>query len=172
MINHKCRLATYAKHPRYLNQHILVSSFFDYQVVILNITINLIWTKVKGCFYGMTATSKYHPYPRVSQRFVSIYIPARENLKTRHTWAMNAPQVATICDNDQRVRRGAPFPGAHLPRDTTRWAIHGWSVHYPGKHHCTRGEGLSNSVTVEATKFAGPHKSCMRRYIIKLAHRG
>jgi hypothetical protein len=31
---------------------------------------------------------------------------------------------------------------------------------------------LSNSATVEATKFAGPHKSRMSQYIINLVHRG
>jgi hypothetical protein len=30
----------------------------------------------------------------------------------------------------------------------------------------------SNSVTIEATKFAGPYKSHMRQYIINLVHRG
>jgi hypothetical protein len=30
----------------------------------------------------------------------------------------------------------------------------------------------SNSATVEATKFAGHHKSRMRQYIINLVHRG
>jgi hypothetical protein len=30
----------------------------------------------------------------------------------------------------------------------------------------------SNSAIVEATKFAGPHKSRMHQYIIELAHRG
>jgi hypothetical protein len=29
-------------------------------------------------FYGMTVTSKYHPYLRVSQRLESIHILARE----------------------------------------------------------------------------------------------
>jgi hypothetical protein len=31
---------------------------------------------------------------------------------------------------------------------------------------------LSNSATVEATKFTGPHKFCMRQYIINLVHWG
>jgi hypothetical protein len=31
---------------------------------------------------------------------------------------------------------------------------------------------LSNSATIEATKFAGPHKLYMRQYIINLVHRG
>jgi hypothetical protein len=31
---------------------------------------------------------------------------------------------------------------------------------------------LSNSATVEATKFVGPNESCMRQYIINLVHRG
>jgi hypothetical protein len=30
----------------------------------------------------------------------------------------------------------------------------------------------SNSAIVEATKFVGPHKLCMRQYIINLIHRG
>jgi hypothetical protein len=51
-------------------------------------------------------------------------------------------------------------------------AICGWHVHYHGIHHCRRGEVSSNSVMVEATKLAGPHKSRMRLYIIKLAHWG
>jgi hypothetical protein len=35
---------------------------------------------------------------------------------------MKAQQVAT----NQRVSWVTPFPSARLPRDTTRWAIHGW----------------------------------------------
>jgi hypothetical protein len=34
------------------------------------------------------------------------------------------------------------------------------------------GSMASNSATDEATKFAEPHKSYMRYYIIELAHRG
>jgi hypothetical protein len=34
------------------------------------------------------------------------------------------------------------------------------------------GRVLSNSATVEATKFVGPHKSRMSQYIIELAHWG
>jgi hypothetical protein len=34
------------------------------------------------------------------------------------------------------------------------------------------GEVLSNSVTIEATKFVGPHKSRMCQYVINLVHRG
>jgi hypothetical protein len=52
------------------------------------------------------------------------------------------------------------------------WAIRGWPVHYPGIHHCRKGEVSSNTVTVEATKLVGPHKSRMRQYIIEFAHRG
>jgi hypothetical protein len=40
----------------------------------------------------MTTTGKYYPYPRVSQRFESIYNLARENnLTTRHTHALLFP---------------------------------------------------------------------------------
>jgi hypothetical protein len=41
--------------------------------------------------------------------------------------------------------------------------------------HCTsakQGKVLSNSVTVEATKFAGPHKSRMRQYIVNACCNG
>jgi hypothetical protein len=34
------------------------------------------------------------------------------------------------------------------------------------------GRVSSNSVTNEASKFAGPHKSRMHQYIIELAHQG
>jgi hypothetical protein len=65
-----------------------------------------------------------------------------------------------------------PFPSARLPHDATHWAIPGWPIHYPGIHHCRRGEGSSNLMTIEATKFVGLHKSHMHQYIIKLAHWG
>jgi hypothetical protein len=45
-------------------------------------------------------------------------------------------------------------------------------VYYPGIHHYRRGKGLSNMVTIEATKFAGFHMSHMHQYIINLTHRG
>jgi hypothetical protein len=32
------------------------------------------------------------------------------NLKTRHTWAMKAPQVATVHDDYQRVEPDPPYP--------------------------------------------------------------
>jgi hypothetical protein len=69
------------------------------------------------------------------------------------------------------VRTDHPCLGVGC-HNMTLGAIRGWPIHYPGIHHCRRGEVSSNSVTVEATKFAGPYKSRMHQYIIKLAHQG
>jgi hypothetical protein len=75
----------------------------------------------------MTATSKYHPHPKVPRTLESIHILAREitwqhdtrEPQKQHEW----PQFATTIKESGRV---APFPSVHLPRDTTRWAIRGW----------------------------------------------
>jgi hypothetical protein len=64
-----------------------------------------------------------------------------------------------------------PLYLAHLPHDTSM-GIRGWLMHYLGIHHCRHGGIASISMTHEITKFAGPHKSCMRQYIMELAHQG
>jgi hypothetical protein len=51
-------------------------------------------------------------------------------------------------------------------------AIYGWLVHYPGLNHCRYGRIVSDSATIIATKFMGPHKSCMRQYIINACSLG
>jgi hypothetical protein len=126
---------------------------------------------VKWQFYGMIATSKYYPYPRVSRRLKSIQMLQGNNMTTymRPPRPHMRPQFVTTIKESGRV---PPFPSACLPRDTTCWAIRGWFIHYFGIHFCRRGEGSSNSATAEASKIVGTHKSCMRQYIIKLAHRG
>jgi hypothetical protein len=81
---------------------------------------------VKWHIYGITATSKYHPHPKVSRTLESIHILAREitcqhvtrEPQRQHEW----PQFATTVKESGRV---APFPSVHLPRDTTRWVILG-----------------------------------------------
>jgi hypothetical protein len=45
----------------------------------------------------------------------------------------------------------------------------------PTLSQCTSikyGGVLSNSSTIEATRFVGPNKSCVCQYIINLIHRG
>jgi hypothetical protein len=69
----------------------------------------------------------------------------------------------------KELGRIAPFPSVRLPCDTIRCDICGSPVHYPGIHHCRRGEESSNSVTIKAPMFSGPHLSRMHQYIIKLA---
>jgi hypothetical protein len=77
------------------------------------------------------------------------------NLKTRHTWAMKAPQVATVHDDYQRVEPDPPYPSvifhAYASVDTpwVSWTLSHWT---PMKY----GVVPSNSVTVEATQFTGP----------------
>jgi hypothetical protein len=68
------------------------------------------------------------------------------------------PQFVTTIKESSQV---PPFPSARLPRDTTLKATRGWPVYYPNIHHYKRGEVLSISTTIEATKFAGPNKSRM-----------
>jgi hypothetical protein len=118
----------------------------------------------------MTTTSKYHPYLRVSWRLESINILAREitgqhdtcRPRRHHEW----PWFMTMI---KELGRLAPFPSVRLPCDTIRCDICGSPVHYPGIHHCRRGEESSNSVTIKAPMFSGPHLSRMHQYIIKLA---
>jgi hypothetical protein len=38
-----------------------------------------------------------------------------------------------------------------------QWAIGGWPIHYRILHHCRYGGIASNSTTIDATKFTGPH---------------
>jgi hypothetical protein len=91
------------------------------------------------------------------------------NLTTKHPWARRAPWVATAHDVVNES-------GRVLPR--TSVAFHAYaSANTPWVartlSHCTPvkwDKVLSNSVTHEATKFAGPHKSHMHQYIIKCLH--
>jgi hypothetical protein len=84
-------------------------------------------------------------------------------MHARHPRPHMQPQFMTMIKELGRV---PPFPSARLPRDTTLGAIRGCSIHYPGIHHCRRGEVSSNSVLIEATKFVRPHRSRMHHYII------
>jgi hypothetical protein len=72
--------------------------------------------------------------------------------------------------HDQRDDPSPPHPSAHLPHDTLT-GIHRWCDTIP-MSSWMYGRIASVLVTNEATKFVGSHKSCMRQYIIKLAHRG
>jgi hypothetical protein len=47
---------------------------------------------------------------------------------------MKTPRVATIHNDDQRVKPGPPYPSGRLPCDTTLGAIHGWPMRYPFYH--------------------------------------
>jgi hypothetical protein len=74
--------------------------------------------------------------------------------------------VATVHDNYQRGEPGPPYPSdvfhVYATADTP-WVGQTLS-------HCTsvKSSGVSsNTATVEATKFVGPHKSHMHQYIIK-----
>jgi hypothetical protein len=86
------------------------------------------------------------------------------NLTTWHMWAMKATRVATFMTMIKESGWVAPFPSVCLPRDIPHRAIHGWPVEYPGIHHYRRGEGSSNSVTTEATMFAGFHIAHVHQY--------
>jgi hypothetical protein len=49
----------------------------------------------------------------------------------------------------------------HVFHAIPRWVSVGDSCTIPSKHHCRYGGIAFVSVTYEATKFAGPHKSRM-----------
>jgi hypothetical protein len=42
--------------------------------------------------------------------------------------------MATFHNDTVGSIRVSPLTSARLPHDTTRWAIRGWPVHYPGAH--------------------------------------
>jgi hypothetical protein len=83
------------------------------------------------------------------------------SLTTRHTWATKVTRVATFMTT---IKESAGSHSVRLPRDSPHMAIRGWPIHYPDIHHYRRGEGLSNSVTIEATMFVGFHIARMRQY--------
>jgi hypothetical protein len=60
----------------------------------------------------------------------------------------------------------AHFTLVHIFHVMPRWAIRGWVIYYPGLHHYRYGWIASDSATMNATKFTGPHKCRMRKYII------
>jgi hypothetical protein len=43
----------------------------------------------------------------------------------------NWPRMTTFNNDIVGSIRVPPLPSAHLPHDTTRWAICGWPIHYP-----------------------------------------
>jgi hypothetical protein len=93
------------------------------------------------------------------------------NLATRHTWATKTTRVTTFHEDYQRVELGPPYPSAifHMKTSTgSPWVAETLSQCHPWS---TMGVS-SNSGIIEATKFAGPHESCMCQYIINLVHRG
>jgi hypothetical protein len=58
-----------------------------------------------------------------------------------------------------------PLPIECLPHDNLDG--HPWVAHTLSQCRFVKwGKVSSNSVAVKATKFVGPHKSCMRKYII------
>jgi hypothetical protein len=104
---------------------------------------------------------KPHSYPRVSWRFESIYNLSRgENMTTRHMWVTKTPWVAIVRDDYQWVRSGPTSPKCM----SSMWYLdrHLWVAHILSWcTSCRQGRVSSNSATVKATKFVGPHKSHM-----------
>jgi hypothetical protein len=84
--------------------------------------------------------------------------------RRHHEWP---PLTMTI----KELGRVLPHPSACLTRDNLD--EHPWVAHTLSQ--CTSikwGKVSSNSVTVDATKFAGPHKSYMHQYIINAGSSG
>jgi hypothetical protein len=75
--------------------------------------------------------------------------------------------VANFCDDYQRVGIGSYL--ALVPSSTRYLNGHPWVARSLSDYTSVkRGKVSSNSATVEATKFAGSHKSHMRWYIINV----
>jgi hypothetical protein len=95
-----------------------------------------------------------------------------KNLTTRHLGARRAPRVATVHDAVKELDRVLPHPSAifHAYASTdTPWVAR-------TLFHCTprkRGKVSSNSMTHEATQFAGiPKNLIWASTRLKLAHQG
>jgi hypothetical protein len=84
-----------------------------------------------------------------------------ENLTTQHTYDSKILHVATIHDDNQGVGPGSPHPSARLPCDTSPGCQ--WMAHTLSWFTSLQVDSIaSDSATNKATKFRGPHKSCMR----------
>jgi hypothetical protein len=82
------------------------------------------------------------------------------------------PRMATNCNDIIGSIRVPPLPSACLPRDTTRWAICGWPIHYLVS--ISRGMvGYRPTTTIiKLRRFTGSHKANMRsvqfKYLLKV----
>jgi hypothetical protein len=74
-------------------------------------------------------------------------------------WAMKTTRVATFRIDYQRVELGPPYPNAVFHVKPRR-VVHGWPENYPNVIREVQWVS-SNSATVNAIKFVGPHKSRM-----------
>jgi hypothetical protein len=89
-----------------------------------------------------------------------IYTLQEETWQHDTRTAMKTPRVATVHDNDQRDDLGLPHPSARLPRDTSSGYL--WVAHTLSRYTSWRYDRIASiSTTIQATKFMGPHKSCM-----------
>jgi hypothetical protein len=131
----------------------------------------LITTIMKLHYYWMTATSRNHSCPRVSRWFESILNHARVTTwqhDTQESWRQHEWQLfkTTIKELSR-----AHLTLMHVFHVIPRWAFVGSPRTIPYTS-CGYGRVSSNLVSIDATKFAGPHKSHMHHYIIEYAHRG
>jgi hypothetical protein len=102
----------------------------------------------------------------------SQYTPAGDKLdNTTYVWSLG-PYVWQQFTQQSRSRSRAHLSVVHVFYVIHLRAIRGWLIHYPSLHHCRNGGVSSDSATISATKFTRLHKSYMRQYCSKLAHRG
>jgi hypothetical protein len=110
------------------------------------------------------------PYIRGCHGDSNQYTPYKgNNLTTWHTWDTKATRVTTFRDDYQRV--GTRSYLALVPSST--WYLNGYPWVAQTLSHYTsvkQDKVSSNSMTVKATKFVGPQKSCMRQYIINACY--
>jgi hypothetical protein len=66
----------------------------------------------------------------VAEIWINIHLASDKPDNTTHV-SPKTSRVATVYDNDQRVKPGPHYPSKRLPRDTALRAIRGWPMHYP-----------------------------------------
>jgi hypothetical protein len=109
---------------------------FDYQVVIINITI-ISYDIMMYHFYVCTQRTSF-THIRGCRGDSNQYSPCKgNNLITRHTWTTKVSRVATFRIDYQRVELGPPYPNAvfHVKTSTgspwVAWTLsqcHLWST--------------------------------------------
>jgi hypothetical protein len=107
----------------------------------------------------------------VTETRINIH-PTGKNLTTQHTHGLSDLTYGNSSQRQSMSRSGFHLSLVHVFHALPLQAIHGWPIHHPGIHYYRNGEVSSDSVTINATRFTGLHKSRMRQYLINVCSSG